>query len=269
MAIFGTKEERKLKKILKNYQNLYSKLFYIEKVGQSVIKELQTVTNSQLQAHITDIEIACVNIDAAMRELSKSDIELYQKFFNQIPKFSSFDQGADFISGDSRMYILPEHNSADKIILKGSNWRDNISKHSTSLQRKIKYASFINKENIEIPKIIENDNEPIKSFILKLNIPKKLKALSLYDISKIEEYNECFNKFFYKTYEMMYNNFVFAELPNDYSNETLEIHSLIQFLIEKSVINKENPYKTAVYELPEIIKPYASTLGLFTVESQK
>lgn len=269
MALFGTKEERQIKKLLKNYKNLYDKLFYIEKVSNSVVKELHTVTDSQLRAHIADIEIACISIDAAMRDISKTDEKVYQKFFNQIPKFSSFDQGAEFISGDSRMYILPEHNTATSLIEKGQLWRENIEKHKKALMKKVRYASFIRKEPIQLPEIIEQNYSTWKSALSENNIPKKLKSLMLYDITKIEEYHDNFNNFFYKTYEMMYNNFVFSDIPNDFSNETLEIHSMIQFFIEKGVIDKENPYKVAVYELPDIIKPYASKLGLFTVEAQR
>ncbi len=269
MALFGTKEERQVKKLLKNYKNLYDKLFYIEKVGQSIVKELHEFTESQMRVHLKDIQIACVNIDAAMRELSNNDDKLYQKFFNQIPKFSSFDQGADFISGDSKMYILPEHNTGEKIKIKGKEWRESIEKHQHALMKKIRYASFIKKETIELPEIEKQDFSPWIELFSNLDIPKKLKGLILYDIRKIENYHDNFNNFFYKTYEMMYNNFVFAEIPSDFSDETLEVHSMIQFFIEKGVIDKENPYKVAVYELPDIIKPYASELGLFTVQSQR
>lgn len=269
MALFGTKEERQVKKLLKNYKNLYDKLFYIEKVGKSIVKELHEVTESQMRVHLKDIEIACVNIDAAMRELSEKDNKLYQKFFNEIPKFSSFDQGADFISGDSKMFILPEHNTGEKIKVQGKEWREYIEKHKNALMKKIRYVSFLKKEAIDLPEIKDQDYSVWFNFFSNLDVPKKLKGLILYDIREIEKYHDNFNNFFYKTYEMMYNNFVFAEIPNDFSDETLEVHSIIQFFIDKGVIDKENPYKVAVYELPDIIKPYSSQLGLFTVQAQR
>lgn len=267
MALWN-KKERKIKKFINKYQKMYKSLLKAHnELIDCDIELIDTINNYQIQSFIKDIEIVCVMIDRLMTEESKSFPELFQTFFNSIPKYSSFENEKNSFTNESYIYFIPENIYDVTKRDEHHQQIESLEKFKKSFYKKIKYGCFVtqkpfNKNDYEL----NYENQDQLNFLNNLN---KLKTLALYDLKSIQEIQDYFYNFFYNTQKMLYSNLVFQELPSDISKENLELHTVTQLFIENGVINKESPFKTPVCNIPKVIKPYTGNFNLFNVALQK